>query len=187
MRTGPLLTAVLAACVVVASCSPVQAAAQVHGTITADPLGFLCLGPALNIEFALGQRIGVVAGVRDMAGGWIAVYASEEEGYKLKQGLMWGGAVRCYFGAAGRLQGWYCGPRAEFGEVIAAGAADAWAVLMQVECGYTWVTASRWVYGLGGQVGAGVGWNQGTRLGSSESDEEWYPVGNVLAYGGYAF
>ena len=124
--------------------------------------------------------------VRDLESGWSARYTAEEEGHELEEGILVSAAARYYRGDSGRLQGWYIGPRVEFGNVDTTDV-DAHAAMFEAEAGYTWITRHRIVFGIGGNVGVGLGWNKDTRVGTGASETKGYPVGNVTFSMGYAF
>jgi hypothetical protein len=171
----------------VTSSGAMAAGSSVHGVVSVDPAGFLFFGPSVNVEFAVGERLGIGAGVRDLASGWAARYASEEEeGHELEQAVLYGLGARVYWGGAGRLQGWFAGPRVEFGQVTTDEVKYEYAGFLEAEFGRAWALANRLMVAASLQAGVGAGWENGTRLGASGSGTEYYPIGNLVLQIGYA-
>jgi hypothetical protein len=134
--------------------------------IQADIGGFVCYGPAINVEFGIGRRVAIYGEARAIGLGALRwAIAGDTDGVHNSVGLTdygIGGGVRIFFGHKANREGLYVGGLGDY--VSTHSYSDATGshpaldyhstgLLLAATVGYRWVFSSRLTLGAGGALG----------------------------------
>lgn len=116
--------------------------------LSADPVGFLTLGPSIEVEFALARFLGVSAGARIPSLGFLtkSLYPTMKSAWTANCGL------KFYLSKDQFAKGFYLGPRIEYGRTYYT--TSSFQVLsVGLQVGYKWMTKSRLSFDLSDSIG----------------------------------